>query len=108
MKIKIPLLFIIVGLQSTFAQVGSQRENKSHVTDMQLLGKVKTFKITPYKLVDYFGEEMQLLYLMSKDSKRKIIPIINWDNSIKRLFTNMMIKENVPHEIFITLMVSYR
>lgn len=56
MKIKIPLLFIIVGLQSTFAQVGSQRENKSHLTDMQLLGKVKTFKITPYKLVDYFGK----------------------------------------------------
>ena len=53
MKIKIPLLFIIVGLQTTFAQVGSQRENKSH---MQLLGKVKTFKITPYKLVDYFGK----------------------------------------------------
>lgn len=56
MKVKIFLLLIIGGLQCVFAQTTSLRQSQNHLKDMNLYGKVKTFKITPYKLVDYFGK----------------------------------------------------
>ena len=55
MKLKLFLLLLVSGMQ-VFAQVGNSRESKNHLKDMNLYGKVKTFKITPYKLVDYFGK----------------------------------------------------
>ena len=55
MKLRLFLLLLVSGMQ-VFAQVGNSRESKNHLKDMNLYGKVKTFKITPYKLVDYFGK----------------------------------------------------
>lgn len=50
------LLLLVIGVQA-FAQTGNNmRESKNNLKDMNLFGKVKTFKITPYKLVDYFGK----------------------------------------------------
>ena len=56
MRIKFLLLLLVTGMQAV-AQIGSNtRESKNNLKEMNLYGKVKTFKITPYKLVDYFGK----------------------------------------------------
>jgi len=56
MRKKIFLLLLLVTGVQAFAQTGNNmRESKNNLKDMNLFGKVKTFKITPYKLVDYFG-----------------------------------------------------
>lgn len=57
MRKKIFLLLLLVTGVQAFAQIGNNmRESKNNLKDMNLFGKVKTFKITPYKLVDYFGK----------------------------------------------------
>ena len=57
MRKKIFLLLLLVTGVQAFAQTGNNmRESKNNLKDMNLFGKVKTFKITPYKLVDYFGK----------------------------------------------------
>ena len=86
MKLRLFLLLLVSGMQ-VFAQVGNSRESKNHLKDMNLYGKVKTFKITPYKLVDYFGKVTKgdkqdfwrgdvVIVLMSKATKLRTIPII--------------------------------
>ena len=52
-------LFILLGLfslSSTFAQTENRTDVQNHLKDLRLKGDVKTFKITPYKVVDYFGK----------------------------------------------------
>lgn len=57
MRKKIFLLLLLVTGVQAFAQIGNNtHETKNNLKDMNLFGKVKTFKITPYKLVDYFGK----------------------------------------------------
>ena len=57
MRRKIFLLLLLLTGMLEISQVGSNtRESKNNLKEMNLLGKVKTFKITPYKLVDYFGK----------------------------------------------------
>ena len=48
MRRKIFLLLLLVTGMQAIAQVGSNtRESKNNLKEMNLLGKVKTFKITP-------------------------------------------------------------
>ena len=53
MRIKFFLLLLVAGMQA-IAQ--GARETQNNLKEMNLYGRVKTFKITPYKLVDYFGK----------------------------------------------------
>lgn len=38
------------------AQAETPRDPKNHIKDLNLKGSVKTFKVTPYKIAEYFGK----------------------------------------------------